>query len=131
MNSFARAAAYNDMATKSIVMGASSHGLITLLFEELDSSLRASEYCLDRDDTANMRKHVTKESRILAGLQGSLDFEKGDEVAKNLSELYRFCIKELFEANTSANREAIATVRGLMTPIHQAWNDMPEAYKVT
>ena len=46
MNSIARAAAYDDMATKSIVMGASSHGLITLLFEELDSSLKAAEFFL-------------------------------------------------------------------------------------
>ena len=44
MNSIARAAAYDDMATKSIVMGASSHGLITLLFEEFDSSLKAAEF---------------------------------------------------------------------------------------
>ena len=129
MNSIARAAAYDDMATKSIAMGASSHGLITLLFEELDNSLKASEYFLDHEDMGNMRKNLSKASRILAGLQGSLDFEKGGEIATNLAELYRFCIKEIFKANTSKNKEAIATVRGLLAPIQQAWNDMPEAHK--
>jgi flagellar protein FliS len=129
MNSIARAAAYDDMATKSIVMGSSSHGLVTLLFEELDNSLKAAEFFLDNQDLANMRKSVTKASRVLAGLQGSLDFDKGGELAVNLGELYRFCIKELIKANISADKEVVTSVRGLISPIHRAWNDMPETYK--
>jgi len=129
MNSIARAAAYDDMATKSIVMGASSHGLITLLFEELDSSLKAAEFFLEHQDEANMRKSLTKASRVLAGLQGSLDFSKGGEIAVNLAELYRFCIKQLLKANSSADKETVTTVRGLINPIHRAWIDMPETYR--
>ena len=129
MNSIARAAAYDDMATRSIVMGSSSHGLVTLLFEELDNSLKAAEFFLDNQDLANMRRSVTKASRVLAGLQGSLDFDKGGELAVNLGELYRFCIKELIKANISADKEVVTSVRGLISPIHRAWNDMPETYK--
>jgi len=129
MNSIARAAAYDDMATRSIVMGSSSHGLVTLLFEELDNSLKAAEFFLDNQDLANMRESVTKASRVLAGLQGSLDFDKGGELAVNLGELYRFCIKELIKANSSADKEVVTSVRGLISPIHRAWNDMPETYK--
>lgn len=129
MNSIAKAAAYDDMATKSIVMGASSHGLVTLLFEELDSSLKAAEFFLDHQDKDNTRKNLTKASRVLAGLQGSLDFDKGGEIAVNLAELYRFCINELLKANSSADKETVTTVRGLINPIHKAWNDMPEAYR--
>jgi flagellar protein FliS len=129
MNSIARAAAYDEMATRSIVMGSSSHGLVTLLFEELDNSLKAAEFFLDNQDLANMRKSVTKASRVLAGLQGSLDFDKGGELAVNLAELYRFCIKELIKANSNADKEVVTSVRGLISPIHRAWNDMPETYK--
>ena len=129
MNSIARAAAYDDMATKSIVMGANSHGLITLLFEELDSSLKAAEFFLDHQDQANMRKSLTKASRVLAGLQGSLDFDKGGEIAVNLAELYRFCIKELLKANINTDKATVTAVRGLITPIRQAWKDMPDRYK--
>ena len=129
MNSIARAAAYDDMATRSIVMGSSSHGLVTLLFEELDNSLKAAEFFLDNQDLGNMRKSLIKASRVLAGLQGSLDFDKGGELAVNLGELYRFCIKELIKANISADKEVVTSVRGLISPIHRAWNDMPESYK--
>ena len=111
-------------------MGATSHGLITLLFEELENSLKAAEFFLDHADEANMRKNLTKASRVLAGLQGSLDFEKGGEIAVNLAELYRFCIKELLKANSSSDKDTVASVRGLISPISQAWNDMPEAYRI-
>lgn len=129
MNSIARAAAYNDMATKSIVMGASSHELITLLFDELDSSLKAAEFFLDHQDLANMRKSVTKASKVLAGLQGSLDLDKGGELAINLAELYGFCIKKLLKANIKPDKETVTTVKGLIAPISQAWSDMPEAHR--
>ena len=129
MNSIARAAAYDELASKSIVMGASSHGLVALLFEEFDSSLRAAEFYADQDDVARMREKIGKASRILGGLQGSIDIEKGGEIATNLLDLYRFCISELFKANINADKKIITSVRSLIAPIQQAWNDMPEAYK--
>ena len=129
MNSIARAATYQDMATTSIVLGATSHELITLLFEELDRSLKASEYFHDHQDAINMRKNLTKAGQILAGLQASLDFEQGGEIAGNLAELYRFCIKELLTANINTDKQTIVSIRNLIAPIQQAWNDMPENLK--
>ena len=112
------------------MLGATSHELISLLFEELDRSLKASEYFHDHEDSFNLRKNVTKASQILAGLQGSLDFEQGVEISGNLAELYRFCIKELLKANINSDRNIITSVRDLIAPIQQAWNDMPESCKV-
>lgn len=129
MNSIARAAAYDELASKSIVMGASSHGLVALLFQEFDSSLQAAEFYADQDDVASMREKIGKASKILGGLQGSIDVDKGGEIAANLAELYRFCIRELLNANINADKKIITSVRNLIAPIQQAWNDMPEAYK--
>ena len=129
MNSIARAAAYDELASKSIVMGASSHGLVALLFQEFDSSLQAAEFYADQDDVASMREKISKASKILGGLQGSIDVDKGGEIAANLAELYRFCIRELLNANINADKKIITGVRNLIAPIQQAWNDMPEAYK--
>ena len=129
MNSIARAAAYDELASKSIVMGASSHGLVALLFQEFDSSLQAAEFYADQDDVASMREKISKASKILGGLQGSIDVDKGGEIAANLAELYRFCIRELLNANINADKKIITSVRNLIAPIQQAWNDMPEGYK--
>ena len=125
MNSIARAAAYDDMATKSIVMGASSHGLITLLFEELDSSLKAAEFFLDHQDQANMRKNLTKASRILRVFMARLQTRWRSCV--KFGALYHFCIKELFKANSSAEK----TVRRERVDHSDtsAWNNMPEEHR--
>lgn len=125
MNSIARTDAYNDMAISSLVMGANSHELVQLLFTEVERSLEAAKFFLDQGDLKNMRKSLTKTCRILGGLQGGIDFDKGGEIAINLSELYRFCIKELFKVNTDPDEAGIANVKTILSPIFQAWAEMP------
>ena len=129
MNSIARTKVYDDMATKSIVMGASSHELIQLLFREFDSALVAAEFFCEKDDRSSMKKSLGKASRILAGLQGSLDIEKGGEIAENLSALYKFCITELFKANDTSDPKTVSSIRHLIEPISQAWTDMPDEHR--
>ena len=131
MNSIARTDAYNDMAISSLVMGANDHELIQLLFTETERSLTAAEFFLDQGDVRSMRVSLTKTCRILGGLQGSLDLEKGGEVAENLSDLYRFCIKELFKANSKSDQAAITRVKNILSPIFQAWAEMPESIRRT
>lgn len=129
MNSIARTAEYNETAIKSIVIGASSHQLVEILFSELDNALQGAAFHAERADYHRMSLSITKASKILAGLQGSLEFETGGEIAVNLAELYRFCIKELFKINISPDKKKIENIRGLLAPIKQAWNDMPEVHK--
>lgn len=129
MNSVARATEYGQVASTSIVMGASSHELIEVLFKELNSALVAADFFATKGDPGNTRKSLNKACRILGGLQGSLDFQKGGEIAINLAELYRFCVKELFKANASIDPDTINKVRDLITPISEAWSQMPASYK--
>ncbi|MEL0137835.1 MAG: flagellar export chaperone FliS, partial [Halieaceae bacterium] len=65
-------------------------------------------------------------SRILAGLQGSLDYERGGEIAVNLGELYGYSIRKLFAANVNIDvaPEHVAEVKSLLEPIAEAWENM-------
>ena len=65
MNSAARATEYGEVASSSIVMGASSHELIELLFKELDSALIAADFFASKDDATNTRHRLNKACRIL------------------------------------------------------------------
>ena len=60
------------------------------------------------------------------GLQGSLDYERGGEVAVNLGELYGYSIRKLFAANVNLDKapENVAEVKGLLAPIAEAWENM-------
>jgi flagellar protein FliS len=118
------AAAYRSIDLESAVASASAHELISLLFKELNKSLLAAEYQFEQGNLQEMRNHVTKASRVLAGLQGSLDFEKGGEIANNLASLYGFAIRQLFRSTAAGDVDNVTSVKGLIAPIAEAWESI-------
>ena len=63
--------------------------------------------------------------RIVVGLQGSLDFNKGGDLARNLDELYSYITRRLLLANAQNDAQALEEIHGLMSEIRQAWRDVP------
>jgi len=118
------AAAYRSIELESAVASANAHELISLLFKELNKSLLAAEYQFEQGNLQEMRNHVTKASRVLTGLQGSLDFEKGGEIADNLASLYGFSIRQLFRSTASGEVDNVVSVKGLIAPIAEAWESI-------
>ena len=118
------AAAYRSIELESAVASANAHELISLLFKELNKSLLAAEYQFEQGNLQEMRNHVTKASRVLTGLQGSLDFEKGGEIADNLASLYGFSIRQLFRSTASGEIDNVVSVKDLIAPIAEAWESI-------
>ena len=118
------AAAYRSIDLESAVASASAHELVSLLFKELNKSLLAAEYQFEQGNKQEMRNHITKASRVLAGLQGSLDFEQGGEIANNLASLYGFAIRQLFSSTATGEVENVISVKGLIAPIAEAWESI-------
>ena len=80
--------AYQDVNVSSAVPYADGVQLIQMLFDGLIDSLSAAEGHLVRKSIKEKSDALYRASNIIIGLQGSLDFEKGAELARNLSELY-------------------------------------------
>ena len=106
--------AYQDVNVSSAVPYADGVQLIQMLFDGLIDSLSDALY---------------RASNIIIGLQGSLDFEKGAELARNLSELYDYCLRRLIKANLYNDIEAVREVKGLMEEISSAWTLLPSLLK--
>ena len=62
----------------------------------------------------------------MVGLQGSLDYERGGEIAVNLGQLYGYSIRKLFAANVNLDTtpDNVAEVKSLLEPIAEAWESM-------
>ncbi len=120
------AAAYKRIDIESAVASADKHELITLLFKALLSSLKGVEVFHQQDNKMQMREYLNKACRILAGLQGSLDYDRGGEVAINLGELYGYSIRKLFAANVNVDlaTENTSEIHSLIAPIAEAWENM-------
>ena len=120
------AAAYKRIDLESAVASADKHELITLLFKAIIGALAGAEVHHQHENRDQTRECLTKASRILVGLQGSLDYERGGDIAVNLGELYGYSIRKLFAANVKLDTtlDSVAEVKKLIEPIAEAWENM-------
>tara|TARA_B100000674_G_scaffold112393_1_gene83730 strand:+ start:272 stop:685 length:414 start_codon:yes stop_codon:yes gene_type:complete len=120
------AAAYKRLDIESAVASADRHELVTLLFKALIGALAGAEVHYQHENKDQVREYLTKACRILAGLQGSLDYERGGDIAVNLGQLYGYSIRKLFAANVNLDTapDNIAEVKSLLEPIAEAWENM-------
>ena len=120
------AAAYKRIDLESAVASADKHELVTLLFKGIVGALAGAEVHYQHNNKDQVRECLSKASRILVGLQGSLDYERGGDIAVNLGELYGYSIRKLFAANvkTDTTLDSVAEVKRLIEPIAEAWENM-------
>ena len=120
------AAEYKRIDIESAVASADKHELITLLFKALIGTLAGVEVHHHHGNKDQVREYLTKACRILAGLQGSLDYERGGDIAVNLGELYGYSIRKLFAANVNIEiaPDNVPEVKSLLEPISEAWQKM-------
>ena len=64
---------------------------------------------------------LTKANEIIAELAGSLDVEKGGEIATSLSRLYNFVMREIIDADTNLNTNAIDNARRIVSELRESW----------
>ena len=120
------AAAYKRLDIETAVASADRHELVTLLFKALIGALAGAEVHYQHENKDQVREYLTKACRILAGLQGSLDYERGGDIAVNLGQLYGYSIRKLFAANVNFDTapDNVAEVKSLIEPIAEAWQNM-------
>ena len=116
---------YGDVKVTTGVASASNVQLIQMLFDGLLESMVAARGHIQHNNIQEKSKAIARASRIVLGLQGALDFEKGGDLARNLSELYGYVIKRLLQVNLKNDLEGLHEVRGLMQQIREAWMLVP------
>ena len=116
---------YGSGNVASQVVVANKVELIQMLFDGLIESMMAAQGHIQHGAIAEKGKSLARANRILFGLQGALDFEKGGDLAKNLNELYDYVTRRLLHVNAHNDLEALEEVHGLMMEIRSAWETVP------
>lgn len=116
---------YGAVQVATGVATADNVKLILMLFDGLLESLAAARGHIQHENIAEKGKAIARCTRILMGLQGSLDFERGGELAQNLDELYAYVTRRLVRANAHNDIEIVDEVRSLMSEIRDAWSTLP------
>jgi flagellar protein FliS len=118
-------ASYGDVKVTTGVAGADSVQLIQMLFDGLIESLSTARGHMERGSIAEKSKALARAGRIVVGLQGALDFEKGGDIARNLNDLYAYVTRRLFHVNANNDLVALQEIHNLMNEIRTAWQQVP------
>ncbi len=119
-------ASYGEVDVQAGTAYADSVQLIQMLFDGLIDSLSSAEGQIERKEIQAKGESISRATRIVLGLQTSLDLEKGGEIAANLADLYDYCTRRLMHANLKNDAEAVREVKRLISEIRDAWSQVPE-----
>ena len=122
---------YGDVKVGAGVATANNVQLIQMLFDGLLESMVAARGHIQHNSIQDKSKAIARASRIVLGLQGALDFERGGDLANNLNELYSYVTRRLFHVNAHNDLEALEEVYGLMREIRDAWEGVPTLVPVS
>lgn len=120
---------YQQVRVHTSVEGVSPHRLIQLLMEGALEKISAAKGYMLRKEVANKVAHIDWALNIIEGLQLSLDFENGGEIAANLDRLYEYMHRQIILANLDNNTAMLDEVSHLMNEIKNGWDAIPEPIK--
>lgn len=83
----------------------------------------------ERNELATKADFISKASAIIMHLRDTLDMEIGGEVAENLFALYNYMLERLGDAHVKNDLKILDEVSSLLTPIRDAWVQIPEEAK--
>ena len=124
-------ASYGDVKVTTGVSGADNVQLIQMLFDGLIESLATAKGQIERGMIMEKSKSLARAGRIVVGLQGALDFDKGGEIARNLNDLYSYITRRLFHVNAHNDLQAVQEIHNLMSEIRGAWQMVPSLVPAT
>ena len=117
-------ATYQNVAVSTQTDQASPHRLIELLYEELLASLRQASLATAAGNFAAKSANVSRALGVLNGLESSLDFERGGEVAKTLLDAYRFATRNILAGNGENDPARFDEAVRVMGEIADAWRQI-------
>ena len=120
---------YQDVNVSTKITYANSLELTEMLFNGLSEALAKAEGHFDREETAARGVAISRCLKILGGLQSSLCFDKGKDLARNLSDIYDYCSRQLLKANINCDIHTVREVKGLIDELNSAWELLPELMK--
>ena len=93
------------------------HGRIQIVFDVIQKNL-------DKLTQSHPKTDFMAYGKVLQGiviLSGSLDMEKGGQIADGLNELYAYCNKTLREYLESKNSKTLEEVQSIISGIADSW----------
>jgi flagellar protein FliS len=96
-----------------------------MLLDGALSRIASARGHMERGEIAAKGECISRGIEIIAGLRGTLDHDRGGELADRLESLYEYMGRRLLQANLHNDPGALDEVAGLLRPIKEAWDRIP------
>lgn len=101
--------------------GANPVRLVICLYEQAIDDLRRALLALEKNDIETRTREIDHALRVIGQLQGSLDKERGAEVASNLDVFYNLVRAGLVEAQFQQSASILERQISHLSLVHEAW----------
>ena len=117
-------ARYQRVDVASRVEGASPHQLVAILYDELLKALDAMAAAMARNDYVQRGERQARALRLISGLETSLDFEQGGDIAIGLAKIYREARRLTVAAGRENDVKLVERAREMLGEVAQAWEQI-------
>ncbi len=114
-------ARYQSVDISSRIEGATPHQLVQIMYEELLKALDAMAFATARGDYVQRGQHQSKVLAVLTGLETSLDFDKGGQIAVDLVAIYRETRRLVVAGGREGDARLVNQARAMIQEIASAW----------
>lgn len=112
---------YSQAYQKAAVNTVDQGKLIVMLYDGAIKFLTLAADKVSKGDAYEAHQNLSKAKNIIAELMGSLNVEKGGEIATNLQRLYAYMYNELIEANLNRDAKRLMAVTELLKELREGW----------
>ena len=113
---------YRQASLQARIEQANAHQLIQMLMAGALEKIRLARRFMEEGKVAPKGEHISWAISIIAGLQASLDKERGGEIASNLDALYTYLQDILLQANLRNSPELLDEADRLLGTVKEAWD---------
>jgi flagellar protein FliS len=111
-----------DLAGRSDA--ADPHRLVTLLYEEGISALRAAAWAAEKRKFDIKSERVTRATAVLFALESGLDFERGGDVSRALATFYHGLRQQVLQASLGTDPAPFRDAADSLEEIAGAWSSL-------
>jgi len=109
------------------VRGANPVRLVISLYEQAIEDLRRAVIAMETGAIETRTREINHALMVIAQLQGSLDMERGGEVARNLAKFYGLLRSGLAEAQMKQSARILEQQISQLVVVHEAWLEVERA----
>lgn len=106
------------------VKGASKVQQVALLYDRIVVCLRDAIEAVDTGEVERRWRSNKRAQDIILALYSALDEEQGGEIARNLSQLYMFCLRRLPRVDMKNDATPAREALEVLEPLAKSWREL-------